>query len=841
MRTWLRVSRNLKQKRAIIPSDRLPQCADRGALIISLRQFTKSEHATKTAPDHPAYYVPVLDFDCKGEPEKAQLEALEAAAWLEAEYGLVAGLDTLVCPSGSKGAKIFFQHLTSKDQHWPKAWALWTTHLKDRWPTLDINQATVDVTRWAGAQHPKTGRWIVPVNVRRPDWSGQFEPAINDVIEWLPPTGRSSHLGWHQLCVEVYHDWRVDEMIKAPPNPNAKRPSKYSEIDAKYAQQLLEDAGHKIRPRNRHRRFYRCPLCRRRDKAILAGTWIRCVRDSCQAHAPLTGAGGLGPREWSKLLGLTWHPPRDGKKRKSPFELVDRGPQDLDDVEGARLKLADLVERALETPGSSTVIAATPGLGKTRETLIQIADRCLRHDERWAFATPTRAVADEVADELRQRSWALEIERLEPRNEQNCYYIDRVMAATSRGWTPGHSYCAKCQARSECQYYRRRHRAIEADVIVGPWESVLELAPRKSLGKLTGIIVDEIPLRQLIRKYDVVGADLLSWAGAGFPALHQAGEALYRVLSRVTSHRPAMGRWPNNLFGPALAEAFRRELGDGLVADALRQANDISRPAGWLADKPTSEIIKAPSRTAVLAIRLAALLAVEHGEKARPIQISVPFAGSPILRIGEMNQWMAAPRLVLDAYAEDPVYQRILGEHTIERIEATQAAEYHWMPSWSSRALIAKNRGRAEDQLRDAYGWILAQGARRPLILCHNSERSFVEYICPGAEVRHYYAGWGTNAHLGCDAVLAWGTPRIRSSDLLLTAQALYESEDPITDGDPRLVSLAEIFTGHEIAQSVHRARPLNHPMPVITLTDHDIRYLPEPIMWEDQRVQGVF
>ena len=806
-------------------------------LSLSARLFGSRADALNPHPDTIARYVPIVDFDARwcdmcgclvtdanrGEhsghmigsrPELAAADARLFCAELRQRYGLTVGRDILAAPSGGKGWKLFMRYATPAGAGWPRAWRQYLESCRERMPTMDPAMATTDCARWLGSRHPKHNRWQNPLTGR--PGPGRIARLSEHVLRQFAPDPDRESAGFTELAADVQAAYVISTLIDYDRRPSVRyRGANWG--------QALESIGVIATPCNRGGealpwwRLARCPVCGRKRHAILypESGRLHCYSPKCEGNA------GLAPGAWSGKAGIAL--PSTASKGRTGPRLRKRPAVVALPIVEARETLSRGVADVLggDVP---TLVRATPGLGKTHAA-IAAAAALSAEGMRFAFAVPTRELAAEVAGALRASRYGMRVAELEPRTRNNCSFMADVLRASAAGWSPGRAVCAGCPLRDSCDYYRRRRQAAQANVVVGPWESVFAIGARGRLGRGRRLIVDELPMRACVSRHTTRIADLETWAD--HTRVGPGAKLLIRVIESAEAGARAGRDW--RVAGQALAQLVNTVAGGDLTPlFAIVAASGTLEPgAGWLfnatEDPPTRWVVDLATALVQLARNPAAAVGVRLvGPDLRFEQAAVNTPG-------------VVPIAALDAYGSPGVYARLFGRSFASlRVDCEHRGQYIWIPTASSRAGFEARADRLHRRLADVSEMLPADA----LILSHSTELRWLREAKPQLNGRHFHAGHGVNAYESAPAVVCFGTPRVPPDELWLMASALYEGHPGVvmdySEGaytDSRLAAVADMITDQEIAQSVHRVRPAIHDRTVVLLTDTDCPLLPEPML----------
>ena len=807
-----RYANGLAHTRRLISLDEAPHLT-LPDLHLTLRWYPAPGDAELNSTAGAYRFCPVFDFDCAEAPSEAISEAMTFAGALARATGLELGYDVLTAQSGLKGAKVFLLWLTPVAFRWREAFALYCESLREIYRTIDVSMPLKDIARWLGARHPKTGAYQVPIG---DDPNRQIETA--DVF----PCSDDPPSQFKRWLDDIRFEYELQRLIDTAPDLNKRRSSvRYRGIDwlaeltaagIPFVDKIAEFGVIRIK---------RCPFCGHRDAAVGKTGWLRCYRESCQAHQ------GVRPSDACLALGID--PPKPTGKASL---LAYRPKRPIVSLEEARRQVAEVMANANGTP---TLIRATPGVGKTHHALLEALD--FGKAGQTIYAGPTREMADEAA-----RFWnrhRVNLDRaavLLPRTEETCYFMGRVRAAAQLGWSPGVTVCPSCPTLGVCPYYAQRGRARGAQLVCAPWESAVRFADQAEDARL---VIDEQPFRAYLRAQDerIGGKALSSWVGTWaaelFPAVSAACLQLLAVLEKAKRRRPKRGKQQTALVGQVLVNFLRRSGLDDFVL--LQAAAQVELESGALWDPPGP----IPRRSVVDLIRL--LFFQLRGQAPQPVALQITEEG-PVFRLAVLDRaLMGRPAQLLDAYGDPEIYAGVLGlDVNTVTFEVPDKAHYWLIERKSSRRAFADGQLRPH-LYRQLEGAIEASPAKRErtLIVTHLSEIETPEFQAVAAECprRHFGAGVGVNTYQNCDSAIIFGVPRMPPLDAWLLAVAILTPDSDETAG-AAVRKLTDSLTRQEIAQQVHRIRPaLSKGAPaVFIIGDVDCALLPEPILLKEAR-----
>ena len=755
-------------------------------------------------------YLPVLDFDGDG----AVRDCAAFIAQVLRPAGLVPGVDVHVAASSPGRRKLFWRRpWPAWGGGWAEALHSWVSEQRAAYPSLDPQQSLTSTARWIGSQH-LTGRRVwchvlgaegdaacrrAPTPAERAAWTTEEEPAWDAVAR----------------RVQLHHLLhRVEEWAGSRKGARALRNRAGVKVRFDLSR-ILAVTGLRSRPIRSGVRLSTCPECGHQHvAAVFAGSCVlHCLRVSCPANT------ALAPQQWvpPKMHAACQIEAEDDGAEQRTARVI-RFP-----LEEARRRTAERVAEALDEDGPPVVLRVTPGVGKSHAMIAAVVERARRAGRSYLITVPTRELAEETRRAIEDTPNSPRVMTLEPRSGENCTRIGTAMAAAQRGYSPGRAVCPRCPDRDWCAYQASLRMAARTPILVGVWEHE-ELLRGGRLGA-RDLIVDEAPLRVRLSDEAFDAVELSRWASAG-ERVEDAAEAglvagwLLRACELAT-RSGVVG-------GARVAEAVRllaaADLGspsaaDRVLADAALSVERLrAYEAGALADEAPALIMDRPN--------LRALEAVVELDRLRrsPDTATGLRIERGTLCLARLRRPAQAPRLVLDAYATQGLYDRILGaEVDLVRVDAEMPARIWRVHASTSKAALARKGDAAMDPLRASVRSLVLGGHAQVLVVA--AARTLPAAVAAAEEAaaetglpcvihgRHAYAGAGSNAYASCSAVVAVITPSLRPEIEGALTGALYHGEARVVPGDPRLDVVRSVWGADELLQQVHRARPaVPHP-----------------------------
>lgn len=527
---------------------------------------------------------------------------------------------------------------------------------------------------------------------------------------------------------------------------------------------------------------------------------------------------------------------------------IDRGER-LEDVArnvegiiGGRLK-----ERGKKLHGTAKLVAAPPGLGKSRAVR-----KAIKAGARPVIAVSRIAQAEEFAQRAHDEDGVI-VQVDYGRRRDNCDNFEAVERVQRRGYGArvGLIVCASCPMRQACEdngYYAQRRRP-GAHVMTA--EALLQ-NPNSAEGRQHVILDDIDPARTLIEDLQIDAARI-------------AGE-LQRPLE------PAM-RAILEAAGAAVLNAQRTALYN---ADARARLEAAVRPTGY----DLAALLERLPEASALAPRTAE--AVEDAPHGDTLALLDALRG-----VGGWAMRISGAGVELTRYK--PLARNADGKHaltdkTVTILSATPAPELHRLidiagltelPAYAPSVRLADNvrvtqhvaafngksaiasidkatgelhtkaTARLEALCADVRAWF--GNAERPAVITFQAiEARAAELLgIPPERVLHYYGTAGLNVIEDADAIALIGAPSMPEDAAYWRACALYPDEDlsarrryvsrafagkGYEDGgraidviefvDERVQAVFGTGREFEMIQALHRARPHRLAAPQLSLED---------------------
>ena len=839
-----------------------------------------------------------LDLDDQ-DPRRAVREGIALWRWeLSEGRGLIAATDFVALLSGRKGLKFAGLLLTPPGIGWVEAFTAWSQELRPAYgDVVDVGMAGQHVARAPGSRHPSAAAWQVAVTeasrsahvvdlmdmVRRAPTAGEARRWYPD--PWGAPTAASAALWDHVLDLGT--------LARLPRQPGPAR-GRRMEMPVADLTEALERSGLLRRRIERNGRtvwrLKHCPACGATEGQPFVGPSgrLHCFRTSCAATGPgLPARRGAGPARVTLPRRIASASTTGPVHRPRPDAVA------LDE-EGARLALHDTVVAALDADAprrAVLVVRSTPGSGKTEALLREIGARHVpgrkADNARVLIGTESHELAAELSSRLRRAlpwSMAEHIAHLAGRGEGNCHFPDEVGALGGRGWAPGRYFCPRCPLRDGCGYYQALAASRDRTYVVTTWEQAFALLQDAHYGAFDHVLFDEDPARALLREVLVRPSDLvtLEAGGLGERALRAAARLLQELLATAASTmRPTdhSGR-PWYLMGErlhALLDVVGRRLANDNRLEGFPSATEVLLEAAAAADRivlPHGFFAPAAGNNPAERLKAIASFPPHHllegfdalARDHRTWEINgrrdfvgrADLSGSAThpatLRLHIVVRPPRLPDVVLDAYADRRLYEAAL-HHTVDVVDVRQdAPTTAWLrvPVATSKRAFADAR-RAPDAwgaLDEVLGLLYAAGHRadRILVVTHKALVSDVLARHQDVALRWFWQGRGVDIYAGYTAAIAFGEPEVPPESVRRTAQALFAGQEPFdlspSDDhvrlfrDPRLQAVVDARREAELAQVLHRVRPVLPPDPdlgvprkvIVSLGRLDSHLLPVPI-----------
>ena len=501
---------------------------------------------------------------------------------------------------------------------------------------------------------------------------------------------------------------------------------------------------------------------------------------------------------------------------------------------------------ALKSKGAArcTLVCATPGTGKSRHALELARDLAAEgHVVLWG--APTRERRDEAV--ARARSIGVSTVTLEGRGPHNCPKHDVVARAAALGYEPARSVCVRCPLfptndppGGPCDYYVQHDRAVAAtkrrgkdnvDVVFATSDAVVAHVQHGQVAA-DWIVFDEDFQRPLIREVAFDAADLVRPIDG--ENLLAGASLLARALVRISESKPANGIVVTRELARVLCDEAEREGRSATQAlmDAVADAPDYGR--GALYDLRDEAWERVPDRRladlCAEALREVSLVG-DDSDRAYRLR-----AAAETDRATSTERWVYgfvsfAPfefsgRVVaLDAYGAASVVSRYLDVNESDpkewglvevRARVADGVKVRHLRSFNG----TKRRMNDDLRLRVALDRMvlpeLDRLSPRPAAVAaytwKRHERAIEDALTTGGYpplfVKHFFQDRGDDRMRDCDTLVVVGEPRPNAAAVVHRANAVMGGAR-IVDGDARMEPLVAALTTQELAQILHRTRPV--------------------------------
>lgn len=546
--------------------------------------------------------------------------------------------------------------------------------------------------------------------------------------------------------------------------------------------------------------------------------------------------------------------------------------------------IAEAARRYLDDPLPESVllIATPPGTGKTTE-MVRLAEQRALGNDRVMYAGPNH---DFYGDIRSVSTWVGQIPaehfgrwwyEWQSRHDGNgvgldatCRWAHQMGEWLARGYT-ARTFCKNPRIcgwnyiHSGCRYYGQEQEA--GRIIYAQHQHVALGHLLMSSVKL--LIGDELPVSAFLSSTNNKPGWIIPPAFI-VPKSMEPGplEQLLRTLRTLSSIRTTIWQGTELLDALGGAAHVAAVLETARVDGVLALEPDL-RSADAVHDAPYFHLFT-----------LAALLGQEADEvlAERPCISRVRVTADGLILLTRRVPTQLPPHVIwCDATGDARLYQQLFGRPitTIRprvklrgRIFQVYASlnnkgSLFSLDSKTRTAVMAKaalpegaeapsrahmNEGKL-GQLRAQIAQITARGYKRVVCISYKGADAF---LAPDAEsdYGHFGAQRGTNRYDGCDCLIVVGAQQPTTGVLVdMAAQVFHQRTKPFDTtwstldrpyagqpwswpiggfwNDPDLQALVEQFREAEILQSVHRARPIQHPVDVWLLTNVPIPDLP--------------
>ena len=473
-------------------------------------------------------------------------------------------------------------------------------------------------------------------------------------------------------------------------------------------------------------------------------------------------------------------------------------------------------------PSILSIIHATPGVGKTYIAEKIVAEKVASDSTfRVLFGMPTIQRAEEESKAFTERFGVLASVTY-GRNEKNCKNYEFVQKVESIGGSAGLSACRNCPFRSGCDkhgYYAQFKKVAQVNFC--SYEQVIEL---HEAGKLPAnlLILDEVPERAFIRHHHfsrnfvkikpdfATPIPVIRFIDAIESMLDLAEkdkvyetESLISLFKRGLAASNAISQ-----FGIAGQELLTMEQLLN-VADSIRQLHR-NVTEGNLDSIPN--------------LRLAGVAEEIHRLWATGPELNSGLQIINRLLFHKVHRQLhsVTPILALDAYARKEYYETLIPNrdtqiHTVEAILNCTIIQVLMNPAkYRLRYLFTNQRDRIRNLIKNLVYQYCNGEFEKTIVYTY---KEFVEFLQDFVDVRHLWAGRGTNIDeiKKYIIVIAGGAPNIEG--LIADCKALWSQDPELIDETPnpknkrkfideRVELMRQVRQDDELTQVVHRIRP---------------------------------
>lgn len=492
-----------------------------------------------------------------------------------------------------------------------------------------------------------------------------------------------------------------------------------------------------------------------------------------------------------------------------------------------------------------SLVKSSPGVGKSEHTLnlvLEVAD----DGYIVLVGCSSRERRDEMAARARKKGISVVI--IEGRGPQNCPKYDNVDRATKLGYDPAQSVCVRCPLfptnnpeNGPCGYYVQHDRAVaatrrrgkgKADVVFGTSDAIVAHVRHGQMAA-DWIVFDEEFHRPLVREVTFDAADLVRPVET--PALQAGAALLAGVLVKISSEKQETDHVvTRELARYVMDEAGRHEQSaTQVLMDAIAGAPDFSKGGLYNIDDETWE--RVPDRRLVQlfeeVLREVAMLG-DDSERAYRVRATCESSGPPtntlrwVFGFVSFEPFEFTKRIVaLDAYGSSSLVSKYLGVDENDPKEwGVISVRARVAPGVTVRHLTTfngtKKRMGDDLRLRVAIDRVILPELERmsprakdiALYTWKRNEEVVAEGLRAGGFppmfVKHFFQDRGDDRMRACDTILIVGEPRPNPNAMLHRANAI-EGGLRVVEGDARLAPFVNAATTQELAQILHRTRPV--------------------------------
>jgi DNA polymerase I-like protein with 3'-5' exonuclease and polymerase domains len=558
-----------------------------------------------------------------------------------------------------------------------------------------------------------------------------------------------------------------------------------------------------------------CPACKKisaNARAYPPDYTLRCFNINCAANK------GISLIKWA---GIKNKGAVKTKNSKGAFDL--QPPTEFQDLKSAR----DIICEELETT-DDTLIISTPGVGKTRQTLNQLAN--YPKDKLVIYSAYNKDLQREAYEKVMTLSDEHDkFHLIQPRDEI-CIKKDELKQITSKGYSPAQILCPRCECRLHCDYYRQREnmeagvffvthhmlqylerRVPNPDLIIldenlkGGFlleDSCTELQMRTLATVLSG--VDYLLVNNLMVLGQQIGNQILKTKS--FPEIINGRKLTNADINEDT------------IIGLLAKRNGRTEI--KIIKEIKRIINVIGQHSpGELYHKGVNLKTVEWLKGLISVNRYSYMLVTENGAFRFNTKYITPlgYTGTPIK--------------ILDATG-DARSARALVNRKLKVVKA----DVEWM---SDKLHIQVNTSRGvmkyatdEDIKKLLIEMLNHTAAKKVMVITYKFLKERVLRICNSIDPSRQYLDYhfigprGINAFKECDAVLVIGLPYSNLNSAAQDACILF----PYDKDDQIRFDWVEACMQWEIVQNIHRIRPVNKSsVDIIIASKYWPTILPEP------------
>jgi hypothetical protein len=296
----------------------------------------------------------------------------------------------------------------------------------------------------------------IDANYYRSITAGKLNPdAVIDCMRWffnfMPITDLKA-LGAFGEKLDQYRQLSNDIIVNPFQYIQIKKNIKPIALDVMHKMLAQKGILSKIEKRGRNLAIsffgLPCPACKKisaNASAYPPHYTLKCFNIHCEAYK------GIPLIKWAGIKNTGTF---KTKNSKGAFDL--QPPTEFQDLKTAR----DIICDELKTT-DDTLIISTPGVGKTMQTLIQLAN--YPKDKLVLYSAYNKDLQKEAYEKALTLSDDQDKFHLIRPRDEICIKKDELKQITSKGYSPAQILCPKCECRLDCDYYRQREN-MEAGI-----------------------------------------------------------------------------------------------------------------------------------------------------------------------------------------------------------------------------------------------------------------------------------------------------------------------------------------------------------------------------------------